>query len=127
MHVSLLQRLMCLLLSLVMLEAVSHHGLCAAGIIECTPCQTADHEDEDQCPSCSVSQCMITDGILKAKQVSPSATLLFPNFELTKMLLNGPVGKEPPVIRVDDPSTPRHDYLRDLRQSIPIRAPSLTA
>jgi hypothetical protein len=101
--------------------------MCAAGIIECNPCQAADHDDEDHCPSCSASQNMITDGVLKAKQVLPSAPVLFPNFELSKLLLEQPVSKELRVIRVESPPAPRPGYLRDLRQSIPIRAPSLTA
>jgi len=124
MRLPLLQRLMCLVLALLMLEAISHHGLCAAGVMECTPCQTTDQGDEDHCPNCSVSQLLVTTGIAKANLAPPAAQSVFPSFDLAKLWLIAPGSTEPPAITVHDPAAPRHGYLRDLRRSIPIRAPS---
>lgn len=122
-----LQRLMGILLVLLTLGAMTHHGLCAAGIIECVPCQSADSGEDDNCPHCAASLTMITEGVLKAKQACWAALPLFPAFEWVRMILVKPPSEKPVVVSTCEDVCARHEHLRDLRRGIPIRAPSLTA
>ena len=126
MEVSRFKRVFCLLLAVLTLAASSHYRLCAAGLINCPPCQT-EGNDEDDCYVCLMSSTLAKASEASAAFTVPVAVFVLPSFDFTSILLDALVGPVPQVNYPERVIPPPHDFLRALTENLPIRGPSFTA
>jgi len=127
MRLSLSKRLVSLLTLLLFATGVSYYHLCAAQVIKCPPCQSEVEHDTDEAGGCKA--CGQSAGLARTVQPSKSVdvpvafVLLFTDF-VEKLILSTP---ERSVVGAEVPSTeiPIASILRDIKQSTPIRGPSI--
>ena len=125
MGLSIVQRSLCLLLTLLTLAVTSYSDLCAAGFTGCAPCQEQSGESNEPCCDLCELSATVADSIQAPHN---PVHLLQP--DLLPSSLDIPV--LPPLITQgeslkcpDIPEPPRTRLLRLQTRCLPIRGPSI--
>lgn len=108
----------------------SYHHLCAANLIDCPPCQSESSHSEDEnapCKSCGDSAKLE----VTVQTSKPSDGALGILFIAVAILSETPFPPQAEISGDENPEPsaelPLAAILRDIKQSIPIRGPSILA
>ncbi len=119
------RRLLSLLILLLFAVGSSYHNLCAAGLIECAPCITEVAADGcGKCKTCEQSA-KASESIPPVKFQNAAFALIQLALTFSTLIISSPpaLPAEPPQFASAD--LPLASILLDIKQSIPIRGPSV--
>ncbi|RBP38589.1 hypothetical protein DES53_111108 [Roseimicrobium gellanilyticum] len=124
-------RLLGLLTLLLFAAGIFYQPLCSAGFIDCPPCHeestAGGGEEEGDCPTCQKSAQLAHSTQQPTKSVDAQVALFQLAFALAEQFVLTAPESPVEVPKPQTTDTPKSLIIRDIKRSIPIRGPSITA